>query len=90
MRSAFLLGIEANWDAPADDDANMAWARQVYRMLEPYSTGGEYLNFPGFYEDQETMVRGTFGKNYQRLVALKTHYDPTNRFRLNQNIPPTA
>ena len=51
-------------------------------------TGAEYLNFPGLYEDHDSMVRGTFGPNLDRLVALKQRYDPTNLFRLNHNIRP--
>ena len=89
-RSApFLLGIEANWEDPAADAANIAWARQAYRMMEPFSTGAEYLNFPGLYEEGDQMVRSSFGKNYARLVELKNKYDPTNFFQLNQNIKAT-
>ena len=88
-RSApFLLGIEANWENPSDDDACLAWARDVFRRLEPYSTGAQYVNFPGLYEDADTMVQGTFGPNLERLAALKRRYDPDNVFRLNHNIRP--
>jgi FAD/FMN-containing dehydrogenase len=90
-RSApFLLGIEANWEDPAADAANIAWARQAYSLMEPYSTGAEYLNFPGLYEESDQMVRNSFGKNYARLVELKNKYDPTNFFQLNQNIKATT
>ncbi len=89
-RSApFMIGIEANWESPEQDDAALAWAREVYRVLEPFSTGGEYVNFPGFYEDGERMVRDTFGVNLDRLAALKKRYDPTNLFQLNHNIRPS-
>ena len=50
---------------------------------------GEYVNFPGLYENNEQMVRDTFGANLDRLQALKKRYDPTNLFRLNHNIPPS-
>jgi FAD/FMN-containing dehydrogenase len=60
----------------------------VYCRLEPYSTGAGYLNFPGLYEDADTMVQGTFGPNLERLAALKRRYDPDNVFRLNHNIRP--
>jgi hypothetical protein len=86
--SPFLIGIEANWENPADDDANIGWAREVFRALESFSTGGEYVNFPGLYEDNEQMVRDGFGANLDRLRAAKRHYDPTNLFRLNHNIAP--
>ncbi len=88
-RSApFLLGIESNWERPEDDDAAVEWGRAVFRALEPFATGAEYMNFPGLYEDNDGMVRGTFGANLDRLVALKQRYDPTNLFRLNHNIRP--
>ncbi|MAS34080.1 MAG: FAD-linked oxidase [Anaerolineaceae bacterium] len=90
-RSApFLIGIESNWIHPEHDAGNIAWNRKVYRELQPFSDGNEYLNFPGLYEDAEQMVKTTFGANYQRLVALKNKYDPTNLFRINQNIKPTT
>jgi hypothetical protein len=60
----------------------------VFRALEPFATGGEYMNFPGLYEDNDKMVHGTFGANLDRLVAVKQRYDPTDLFRLNHNIRP--
>ena len=89
-RSApFLLGIEANWDEPQDDEANVAWAREVVDDMRRFSDGGIYLNFPGFIEEGQDMMRDAYGENYGRLVALKDEYDPANLFRLNQNIKPT-
>ncbi|HSK99935.1 MAG TPA: FAD-binding oxidoreductase [Rubrobacteraceae bacterium] len=88
-RSApILLGIEANWEAPADDEANVAWARKVVSDMRRFSDGGAYLNFPGFMEEGQKLMRDAYGKNYDRLVQLKNRYDPANVFRLNQNIKP--
>jgi len=84
----YLLGIEANWERSEDDDANVAWARQCFADLREFSDGSQYLNFPGFYEGEDEAMRTTFGNQYERLVALKTKYDPTNLFHLNQNIKP--
>lgn len=78
----------AIWDVPADDDANMHWARELWSAVRPYSTGGVYANNLG--DEGEDRVRDAYGENYARLVALKNKYDPTNFFRLNQNIKPTA
>jgi len=86
--AAYLIGIESNWERPEDDAAGVEWGREAFRLLEPYSTAGEYVNFPGFYEDSEQMVRDTFGDNLGRLQAVKKRYDPTNLFRLNHNITP--
>ncbi len=87
---AFLLSPEANWDDPADDEANIGWLRGFLAAMEPYSDGGRYLNFGGFQEEGAPMVRAAFGPQYGRLAALKAKYDPTNLFRLNQNILPAA
>jgi len=78
----------AIWDDPADDEANMSWARELWSAVRPYSTGGVYANNLG--DEGEDRVRDAYGDNYARLVRLKTKYDPTNVFRLNQNIKPTA
>ena len=57
--------------------------------MKPYTTGRAYLNFIG--EEGEDRVRAAFGpETYARLQALKDRYDPTNLFRLNQNIKPTG
>jgi FAD/FMN-containing dehydrogenase len=86
--AAYLIGIESNWENPDDDAACVEWGRQAFRELEPFSTGREYVNFPGLYEDAERMVQETFGANLERLRAVKNRYDPDNLFRLNHNIRP--
>jgi FAD/FMN-containing dehydrogenase len=87
-RSApFLIGIECNWEHEANDAASIAWGREVFDRLQPYATGGQYVNFPGLYEDNDAMVRGAFGANLDRLTTIKKQYDPTNLFRLGHNIP---
>jgi FAD/FMN-containing dehydrogenase len=74
----FMAGIESNWDDPADDAANIAWAREVFTAMEPYSTGGSYLNF----EDPSDTARvaAVYGANHERLMEIKRRYDPDNRF----------
>lgn len=78
----------AIWDDPADDEANIQWARAMWSAISPYATGGVYANNLG--DEGDDRVRQAYGENYARLVALKTKYDPANLFRLNQNIPPNA
>ncbi|MDP8932474.1 MAG: BBE domain-containing protein [Actinomycetota bacterium] len=82
----FLIGVEANWESPAADEANIAWTRPCISDLQPFSTGGQYLNFPGFLEGGQETLRVTFGPSYEHLVELKQRYDPTNLFRLNRNV----
>lgn len=85
-----LLGIEANWEEPSDDEANVEWARGVVAGMRRFSSGGAYLNFPGFMEEGQRLMRDAYGENYGRLVELKDEHDPDNLFRLNQNIRPTV
>jgi FAD/FMN-containing dehydrogenase len=84
----YLVNPEANWDDHKDDAANIAWARNLLGALTPYSEAHLYLNFPGFLEEGDAMMRSAFGRNYERLVELKTNYDPQNVFHINQNIKP--
>lgn len=84
----FLVTAEANWTDPAQNDDAIAWARGVWDAMERHSTGGVYLNFPGFGEEQEALARAGYGSNYERLARLKAEYDPENLFRMNINIPP--
>lgn len=87
-QAAHLLSPEANWTDAADDEANLAWLRNLSADMEAFSDGSRYLNFPGFQEEGDEMMRRSFGNQYSRLAALKQKYDPTNFFSLNQNIKP--
>lgn len=86
----FLLNPEANWDDPAADDENIAWVREFVADMREFSPGGLYVNFPGFGEEGEDLVRAVYGDHYDRLVAVKNEYDPENLFRSNQNVKPTV
>lgn len=86
----FLLGVEANWEDPETDEANVEWVRDCLDDMRQFSDGSVYLNFPGFHEEGDEMMRTTFGPAYERLVALKDEYDPENLFQINQNIEPTT
>jgi FAD/FMN-containing dehydrogenase len=86
--AAFLINAEANWTEPKDDGANITWARELVAGMEPFSDRSRYLNFAGFHEEGDEMMRSAFGPNHARLVALKQAYDPDNLFRFNQNIVP--
>ena len=78
--------IEARWDNPAEAEKNMEWARGIWPSFEPY-TDGFYVNELS-YDESERRIRATYGSSYDRLVALKNRYDPTNLFRLNANVKP--
>jgi hypothetical protein len=83
----FLLGVEANWEAPDEDADNLAWARELYDDAKALSPAGTYLNFPGFAEEGEDLLRASYGDNYERLKEAKAKYDPENIFRGSFNIP---
>src|SRR5262249_54503946 len=82
----FDLTIGAKWLDPSEESAQIGWVRACYAALEPHTTGGVYVNYLD--NEGEERVRAVYGPNYERLVALKRKYDPTNFFRLNQNIAP--
>ena len=84
-----LFSIDAMWDDLADNDAVIGWSRTVWKEMQQYSTGGLYVNFAGLGEEGEALVQAAYGQvNYERLVALKNQLDPSNMFRLNQNVRP--
>jgi FAD/FMN-containing dehydrogenase len=87
--AALLLSVSGNWNDAADDDAHVRWTKEAVAELEPLSDGSRYLNFGGFQEEGEELMRSSFGPHYDRLAALKRRFDPENRFRLNQNISPS-
>ena len=82
------FGIYAIWNDPADEEKNLAWAGEFWEAMQPFLERGVYVNNLG--EEGEERVKAAYGPNYERLLALKNKYDPTNFFRLNQNIKPTA
>ncbi len=90
-RSAgFNLLIPSVWRDPAETDANIAWTLRTFENLRPFLGGGRYVNY---LDDDEAAggedpVRAAYGVNYDRLVEVKTKYDPGNVFHHNQNIPP--
>ncbi|TGS94385.1 FAD-linked oxidase, partial [Mesorhizobium sp. M8A.F.Ca.ET.213.01.1.1] len=74
------------WDNPTNDETHIRWARDLWDAMRPFSTGGVYANNLG--DEGDERVRDAYGANYARLAAIKKQYDPTNFFRLNQNIRP--
>ena len=76
----------ACWEDPAENEKHISWARQFSKAMDPFKTGGVYVNYMG--EEGADRVKAAYGDTYDRLAALKKKYDPTNFFRLNQNIKP--
>ncbi|MDT8450247.1 MAG: FAD-binding oxidoreductase [Wenzhouxiangellaceae bacterium] len=89
--AAFMLSIDTGWTDPAISERAVTWTREFWEEMRRGTSGATYLNFVGAGEDSESMMRASYGeKNYERLVGIKTRYDPENLFRLNQNIRPRA
>ena len=87
--SIVAIGIYALWEDAAATDANVAWARDTWSAIQPYATGGVYVN--DLSEDEgDDRVRIAYGSNYDRLARIKAAYDPDNVFRLNANVKPAA
>jgi FAD/FMN-containing dehydrogenase len=85
----YMMSIDSVWEAPEDDEANIAWTRAFWERMKPHSDHGRiYLNFPGLGEEGEELVRRSYGANFARLGEIKRKYDPRNVFRFNQNIKP--
>jgi FAD/FMN-containing dehydrogenase len=83
----YMTALAGQWPATMPDDEHVAWVREAWSSIRPFSTGGNYLNFQTADED-EKRVRATYGSNFDRLVEVKEKYDPDNQFRINRNITP--
>jgi hypothetical protein len=86
--AAYDIAILGVWRDSAEADRNIRWVREVATATEQFASGGVYVNFLG--DEGDDQVRVAYGANYERLASLKRKYDPTNFFRLNQNIKATA
>jgi FAD/FMN-containing dehydrogenase len=84
----FELSIIANWTSATDDAANIAWARETWAATQPFVKQGVYVNHMTADEPIDR-IRAAYGPGkYERLVHIKRKFDPTNFFRMNQNIAP--
>ena len=87
QNATYDLLVNAKWLDPAVDSENIAWTRESFARLQPFVTGGAYVNY--LLQEPEERIRAAYGATvYDRLAALKARYDPYNVFRLNQNIRP--
>jgi FAD/FMN-containing dehydrogenase len=87
----YNLVLLGEWLAPRESAIHVRWVRELWQALQPYATGGVYVNDVGREEeDGAEQIRAAYGANYQRLSELKQRYDPENLFGHNQNIKPTV
>jgi FAD/FMN-containing dehydrogenase len=79
--------IISNWTDPAAHARNIEWTKSLFAAVQPQVSQAAYVNFLDADEGADR-VRAAYGENHARLVALKRKYDPTNFFRMNQNVRP--
>jgi hypothetical protein len=84
----FNFAVWALWQDPAEARRATAWGRGFWDAMQPFLRTAVYSNY--LEDEGEGRAKAAYGVNYDRLVALKNKYDPTNFFRLNQNIKPTV
>ncbi len=82
----YVMNVHGRWETAAEDESVISWAREFFAKSQPFSSGGAYINF--MTEEETDRVASAYGPAYDRLVQLKKKYDPTNLFRMNQNIKP--
>lgn len=83
----YVLNIAGSWEGADDDKANIEWAREAWKDMKVFSTGGTYINFLTQDEGPER-IEAALGKGLQRLAEVKARWDPDNVFRTNRNIKP--
>jgi FAD/FMN-containing dehydrogenase len=85
----FVMNVHSRWETAGEDASCIGWAREFFKAAEQYATGGVYVNFMP--DDEDGRVSGGAYKSevMSQLVEVKTKWDPTNFFRMNQNIRPS-
>ena len=87
---AYNCLISSGWADSADSERNIGWTRGFYAAMEPHLAQAIYGNYMYLGDESERRTREVYGQNSGRLAMLKAKYDPTNFFRHNTNIAPTA
>lgn len=82
----YVMNVHARWEDASEDARCVQWAREYFEASAPFALGSVYVNF--LTQEEGARVGAAYGPNYERLVAVKTRYDPRNLFRHNQNIKP--
>lgn len=86
-RSApFIVNLLANWADASADALHISWILSHFQKLRPAMKSGVYVNFMS--GDEQDRVPEAYQQRWERMVAVKTRYDPTNFFCLNQNVQP--
>jgi FAD/FMN-containing dehydrogenase len=84
----YVMNVHGRWSDASDDERCIGWSRAFFEAATPFALGSVYVNF--LTQEEAGRISAAYGPNYDRLVAVKTRYDPHNLFRHNQNIKPSA
>lgn len=82
----YQISVSVDWDKPEDSDTWLNYSRNYWKVMQPLAEGGFYANTID--DPREEEIRKNFRGNYDRLVEIKTKWDPTNFYRLNANVRP--
>ncbi|MSM38433.1 MAG: FAD-binding protein [Geobacter sp.] len=82
----YVMNVHSRWESSVEDDRCIAWSRAFFAASQPFASSGAYINF--LTRDESERIAFAYGATYSRLVEIKKKYDPTNLFRMNQNIKP--
>jgi hypothetical protein len=85
-RVGFEYWVQSYWQQDGARDDAIRWVQSFFAALQPHSSGAVYLN--DLENEGDQRARAAYGGNYARLAEIKRKYDPTNFFRINQNIKP--
>jgi Berberine and berberine like len=86
--AAYNLSITGVWETPAAAEQARAWVGDFWTAMRPHARSGAYVNFLADSNDHDAVLAAYGEAKYRRLASLKARHDPTNVFRLNQNITP--
>ncbi len=84
--ASYDVVIMPMWSDPVESAQHIQWADELWRATQPSSSGGVYVNYLS--NEGEERIKAAYGTSYERLVVLKSKYDPMNLFCYNQNIKP--
>ena len=86
----YFMAFAGSWP-PADPRSaeHVAWVRESWEAIRPFSTGGNYVNFQ-LAEEGDDRTAAAYGDNLERLQKAKATYDPYNLFRVNRNVSPAG
>ena len=82
----YVMNVHGRWETAAEDERCIAWAREFFAKSQPFASSGAYINF--LTQEETDRIAFAYGATWNRLIEIKSKYDPTNLFRMNQNIKP--